>query len=324
MGETQNKPKVALYWAASCGGCDCAVVDIGAPLLDVAAQVEFVLWPVALDFKYHHIMEMPDKNIDLCMFNGAIRSDEQEEIAKLLRQKSKILVAWGACAQLGGVPGLSNFSTRERTLKTAYEDVPSVQSEDKKIRPQLKTQVKEGELRIPELFEKVLRLDQVVEVDYYLPGCPPTPEQTAKFLLAVLAGQLPPKGATFGETKTLCDECGRKREQKKVKKFYRPYEKKPDPEKCLLDQGYTCMGPVTRGGCETLCIKANMPCTGCYGPTANIADVGAAYISTLASIVDTDDDAEAKKIIDGLTDIAGMVYRYSLPSSMLNKEIKHK
>ena len=319
-----SKPKVALYWAASCGGCDCAVVDIGEPLLDVASKVEFVLWPVALDFKYHHIMEMADKSIDLCMFNGAVRSEEQEEIAKLLRQKSKILVAWGACAQLGGIPGLSNFSTRENTLKTAYEDVPSVQDEDKKIRPQLSVKVKEGELRLPQIFEKVRRLDQVVDVDFYLPGCPPTPEQTAKFLLAVLAGQLPPKGATFGETKSLCDECERVRKEKKVKKFYRPFEKKPDPELCLLDQGYTCMGPVTRAGCGTQCIKANMPCTGCYGPTDNIQDVGAAYISTLASIVDSDDEKEAKKIIDELTDIAGMVYRYSLPSCLLKEEIKHE
>jgi len=292
--------------------------------LDVASKVEFVLWPVAMDFKYHDIMDMPDKNIDLCMFNGAVRSEEQEEIAKLLRQKSKIMVAWGACAQLGGIPGLSNFSTQENTMKTAYEDVPSVQREDKKIRPQLKTKVPEGELRLPRNFEKVMRLDQVVDVDYYLPGCPPTPEQTAKFLLAVLAGQLPPKGATFGENKTLCDECERERKQKKVKKFQRAFEKKSDPTLCLLDQGYTCMGPVTRGGCGTLCIKANMPCTGCYGPNDNTEDVGAAYISTLASIVDSDDPKEAKKILDDLTDVAGMVYRYSLPSTMLKKEIKPK
>ena len=318
-----SKPKVAFYWAASCGGCDCSVVDIGEPLLAVAAQVEFVMWPVALDFKYHHIMEMEDKSIDLCLFNGAIRSDEQEEMAKLFRQKSKILVAWGACAQLGGIPGLSNFSTREATLKTAYENVPSVLEEDKKIRPQHTTKVKEGELRLPVLFEKVLRLDDVVDVDYYLPGCPPTSEQTAKFLLAVLAGNLPPKGATFGEVKNLCDECKRVRKQKKIKKFYRPYERKPDAEECLLDQGYTCLGPVTRAGCGTQCIKANMPCTGCYGPTDNVKDVGAAYISMLASAVDADTKEEAEKILGDLTDIAGMAYRYSLPSSMLKDTTKH-
>jgi F420-non-reducing hydrogenase small subunit len=319
-----NKPKVAFYWAASCGGCDCAVVDIGAPLLDVAAQIEIVLWPVATDFKYHHIMAMPDKNIDLCMFNGAVRSEEQEEIAKLLRQKSKIMVAWGACAQLGGVPGLANFSTQENITKTAYEDVPSVQGEDKKIRPKTVVKVKEGELHLPKNFEEVMRLDSVVDVDYYLPGCPPTSEQTAKFLLAVLAGQLPPKGATFGESKNLCDECDRERKEKLIKKFYRQHERTPDPDKCLLDQGFTCMGPVTRAGCKTQCIKANMPCTGCYGPTDNVQDVGAAYISTLASIIDSDNREEVKKIISDIPDIAGMVYRYSLPSFILKKKTAHK
>lgn len=319
-----KKPKVAFYWAASCGGCDCSVVDIGEPLLGVAAQIEIVLWPVATDFKYHHIMDMEDKSIDLCLFNGAVRSTEQEEIAKLLRQKSKIMVAWGACAHLGGVPGLANFSTRERIMKTAYEQVPSVQAEDKAVRPKLKTKVKEGELHIPELYEEVYRLDSVVDVDYYLPGCPPTSDQTAKFLLAVLAGNLPPKGATFGEQKNLCNECKRERQEKKVKKFLRPHEQKPDPEKCLLDQGYVCMGPVTRSGCGAVCIQANMPCTGCYGPTDNIPDVGCAFISTLASIVDSEDENEIKKVIGEIPDIAGTVYRYSLPSFILKQKTAQK
>jgi F420-non-reducing hydrogenase small subunit len=318
------KPKVAFYWAASCGGCDCSVVDIGAPLLDVAAQIEIVLWPVATDFKYHHIRAMADKSIDLCMFNGSIRSTEQEEIAHLLRKKSKIMVAWGACAQLGGVPGLSNFSTREATLKTAYEDVPSVQGEDKKIRPQLNNKVKEGELHLPELFEEVFRLDSIVDVDYYLPGCPPTPEQTANFLLMVLSGKLPPKGATFGETKNLCDECKRVRKEKKVKKFYLPFQKKADPELCLLDQGYMCMGPVTRSGCRTQCIQANMPCSGCYGPTDKVEDMGAAFISTLASCVDSNDEKEIKKILGEIPDIAGTAYRYSMPSFTLKDKKKNK
>jgi F420-non-reducing hydrogenase small subunit len=90
------KPKIAIYWAASCGGCDVAVLDTNEKLLDIAAIADLVLWPIALDFKYHHIEAMPDKSIDLCLWNGAIRNSEQEKIANLLRAKSKVMVAFGS------------------------------------------------------------------------------------------------------------------------------------------------------------------------------------------------------------------------------------
>ena len=95
------KPKIALYWAASCGGCDVAVLDTNEKILDIADIADIVLWPIALDFKYHHVEAMEDGAIDLCLFNGAIRNSEQERIAQLLRAKSKVMVAFGACACFG-------------------------------------------------------------------------------------------------------------------------------------------------------------------------------------------------------------------------------
>ncbi|MBU1863584.1 MAG: oxidoreductase [Candidatus Omnitrophica bacterium] len=320
--DSQGKPKVALYWAASCGGCECTIVDIGEPLLDIASKVEFVLWPVALDFKYHHIRAMEDKNIDLCLFNGAIRNSEQEEMAKLLRQKSKIVVAYGACAHMGGIPGLSNFSTKEATFNTIYNEVPTVKDEKKRPLPQTKTKVKEGELELPEFYDRVYKLNDIIDVDYYVPGCPPTSDQTVLFLTAVLEGNLPPHGAVFGPKKNLCDECPRERKEKIVKEFYRPHEKRPNLDECLLDQGFFCQGPVTRAGCGSQCINANMPCRGCYGPSDKVSDMGGAFISTLASIIDSQDEKEIRDIVAKIPDIAGTVHRFSLPSFIVNEKSK--
>ncbi|MEM3356192.1 MAG: oxidoreductase, partial [Candidatus Bathyarchaeia archaeon] len=272
---SKNKLKVAFYWAASCGGCEIAVLDINEKILDVLQIADIVFWPVALDIKYKDVEAMPDKNIDVCFFNGAIRNSEQEHMAKLLRQKSKVLVAYGACAHLGGVPGLANVTNKEEIFEKAYQQTFSTVNPNK-VKPKTKVTVKEGELDIPEFYDTVRTLDQTVEVDYYVPGCPPAVERTLSALEAIAKGELPPKGSVLAPLKSVCDECPRKKENKKVSKIYRVYEKAPEPEKCLLEQGILCMGPATRGGCGARCLKADMPCTGCGGPCPNSPEQGAA------------------------------------------------
>jgi len=86
------KPKLALYWASSCGGCEIAVVDIEAKILDVAGFFDIVFWPCIMDFKYKDVEALPDGDITVCLFNGAIRTSENEYMAKLLRAKSKVMV----------------------------------------------------------------------------------------------------------------------------------------------------------------------------------------------------------------------------------------
>ena len=106
-----GKPKFAMYWAASCGGCEIAVLNIHEKILDVDANFEVVFWPVAMDAKYKDVEAMEDGSILLTLFNGAIRNDENEHIAKLLRRKSKILVAFGSCANEGCMPALGNLTS---------------------------------------------------------------------------------------------------------------------------------------------------------------------------------------------------------------------
>jgi F420-non-reducing hydrogenase small subunit len=313
-----SKPKLALYWAASCGGCEVAVLDVEEKILDVAGFFDLVFWPCAMDFKYQDVEAMPDGSIDLCLFNGAIRTSENEHMAHVLRAKSKVLVAFGSCAMDGCIPGLANLTTREAILQTAYHETPSTLNPDG-VRPTPLTAVAEGELEIPEFYESVRTLGQTVPVDYYIPGCPPQPPQILAVLGAVMQGaQLPPPGAVLGAgEKTCCEECGRPRNEKRLKRFYRVWEIEPKQDECLLDQGIICMGPATRSGCGALCVKANMPCRGCYGPAPSVIDQGAKMISALSSVIDSTDPAEIDRILEGIADPAGTLYRFSVPRSML-------
>jgi len=313
------KLKLALYWAASCGGCEIAQLQIGEKILKLAEVADIVFWPVAIDAKYKDVEAMPEKSIDVCLFNGAIRNSEQEHMAKMLREKSKTMIAYGACAQEGGIPGLGNMFNREMIFERAYIETPSTDNQDK-VFPQTSCKVPEGELILPEFYDTVKSLSQTVDVDYTVPGCPPEERTTWLALEAIIEGKLPPKGTVITHNvKAVCDDCPRKRDVKKIKKFYRPFEIIPDPEICLLEQGLLCAGVATRGGCEALCPQANMPCTGCYGPVDGVVDQGAHFLSSVASVIDSDDPEEIQRIIDDILDPAGTFYRYSLPDSLLRR-----
>jgi F420-non-reducing hydrogenase small subunit len=315
------KLKVALYWATSCGGCEISILDIGAKILDFAAGAEIVFWPCAMDFKYHHVEAMPDGSIDLTLFNGAIRTAENEHMAKLFRRKSKVLVAYGSCAYEGGIPGLANVTDREGVFKRVYDTTPSTKN-PKGIRPQTKTKVPEGELRLPEFYDTVKTLAQTVNVDYFVPGCPPTGERTWEVLEAVLGNKLPEKGSVVGAgQKTVCDECPRTKNEKKIKAFVRPHLVIPDPDVCLLEQGIFCAGFATRDGCGAQCIQVNMPCRGCYGPPPKVIDQGAKMVSALGSIIDAEEPEEINRILDQIPNPIGYFYRFGLPYSILRRRV---
>ncbi len=313
------KLKLAIYWSASCGGCDVAILDINERILDVAALADIVLWPVAVDFKYHDVEAMEDKSIDICLFNGAVRNSEQEHIAKLLRAKSKAMVAFGACACFGGIPALANFTNRSEIFERAYIEAPSNDNPNR-IFPQTLTKVEEGELELPVFYDTVSTLAQVVDVEYFVPGCPPPVDIINAIVDALASGKLPPVGTVFGSDKALCDECDRVKEEKKITRIYRPHEIIPDTEKCLLEQGIICMGPATRGGCGQRCIKVNMPCRGCFGPPRGVIDQGAKMLSAIASIYDVKDEADIKRMVEEVVDPAGTFYRFGMSISMLKRK----
>jgi len=320
------KPKVAFYWCASCGGCEETVVDLNEDLLKVADAVDIVLWPVALDFKKKDVKALGDGEIAVSFINGAIRTEEQEEMVNLLRTKSGLIVAFGSCAHIGGVPGLGNFWTRDTIFQRVYKEVPTVENPDGTT-PQEKITVDVGELTLPEFYDTVKTLDQTIPVDYYLPGCAPPPDLIMNAVNAILKGELPEKGAVLAPSKALCDTCPRnetKPEELSIKEIKRPWEIIMDPEKCFLEQGIICLGPATRSGCGERCIKANMPCRGCFGPVDGVADQGAKALSMIASILGLEgeeklSEEDAQKLVNQIVDPAGTFYRFSLPASLLRR-----
>lgn len=292
----KRKPKVAFYMAGGCSGCDLSLLAMGNLFLDVTENIDIVLWPLIKDYKYSRIKRMYDKTIDLCLFNGAVTNHAQKDMARLLRKKSKVLVALGSCSYLGGIPGMAGYRSRD-TVKT------------KRI-----INVSDGTLSLPGQ-DHAHPLSDIIEVDYSIPGCPPPSSLILGFIIKMLENKLPAKGSVFAGDGILCDECERERKSRKVGTFRRSYEKVSDGV-CFLDQGLLCMGPVIRAGCGSRCISANMPCRGCFGNADGILDLGGGYISALASVIGGREDS-IRKTVEDIPALGGTVYRFSLRSSIL-------
>lgn len=316
-----DKPKVAFYWCASCGGCEEAVVDLEEKILTVVDAVDIVLWPVAMDFKRKDIEAMPDQSIAVAFINGGIRMSEQEEWVHMLRKKAQMVVAFGACAHMGGIPGLANLTDKRQIFETVYRDVPS-QDNQAGTMPGEHTTINGHSLELPRFWDTVKALDQVIDVDYYLPGCAPPPALIWGAIEAILTGNLPPKGAVLSPNKACCDDCPRKDtkpDKIELTEIKRPATHIADPELCFLAQGFVCLGPATRTGCGTPCIEGNMACRGCMGPMDDVFDQGAKFLSAFASVLEPKTEAAIDALLDQIPDPAGTFYRFSLPKSLLHR-----
>lgn len=319
-----DKLKIGFYWAASCGGCEIAVLDLNEKILDVLSVADVVFWPVAMDIKYKDVEAMPDGHMDVCFFNGAVRTEEQEALAKLLRRKAKVLVAFGACAHLGGVPSLANLADRSQVFDRAFLRSSSTVN-TKKLVPETRIDVGDGAMTLPKFYDTVMALDQVVDVDYYLPGCPPPVKLIEEAVQAIAGNRLPPKGSVLAPLKSVCDDCSREREEKKIAEIKRVINFEPSKDKCLLDQGVICMGPATRGECDAHCLNANMPCTGCGGPCPEAMEQGASMISALSTVLglasEKEEGFEAEKLVEQILDPVGTFYKYGLAASIINRRM---
>jgi F420-non-reducing hydrogenase small subunit len=329
-----DKIKIAMYWGAGCGGCDVALLDIDEKILGVASIADIAFWPLAVDAKLKDVEAMPDGAITLTLYNGAVRNSENEHVAKLLRKKSKLLVSFGSCACFGGVPGLANVTNREEIMDYVYKQTFSSVNKEGTI-PLHIAKMPEGNLELPILYDAVLMLEDVVDVDYFMPGCPPTVDQINQFLGIVTnhlttGSPLPPKGAVIASDKTLCDECGRKKQVKSIERIYLPFEIDIDPTKCMLEQGVICIGPATRAGCGAKCLNGNQPCRGCMGPTAAVMDQGGSMLSALASIFKISDresqmgEDEILTLMSQVKDPLGTFYAFTMPKSIIKRKIKER
>jgi len=318
-----NKLKAA-YAFSSCAGCDVALVNLGEKLLSLSEKVEFVYWTTATDFKMEDLKRQ--KELDIAIAAGAIRTSEHEELVKLLRQKSKLLIALGSCACFGGIPSLANLYDKNKLLNTIYAESPT--SSKKNDVPQPLTKVGKMELTIPELQKWCNPVDFATDVNVYVPGCPPQ-EGTMDWFVNTIneyyQTRSTPKGMVLASEKSLCDTCQRKLPEKvSIDKLYRVHEIRLDQTKCFLQQGVLCHGPVTRGGCNERCMKANVPCKGCMGPIPTVRDPGAKLISVIGTILQSEGEKQLgeeglKKIVDEIHDLTGSLYTYSMPLSYVEK-----
>ncbi|MCJ7522491.1 MAG: oxidoreductase [Dehalococcoidia bacterium] len=316
---TEKKRTTAICWLGGCGGCDEAIVDLNEAILEVAEATDIIFWPVAMDFKYRGIEELDDRSITLCCMSGHVRNSEQEEVAMLLRKKSQLVLAFGACACFGGTPGMANFRTKEVIFNWVYRDAPTVVN-PKQNYPKPSCKVNGMELTLPEFYDQVYALNQIINVDYYLPGCPPPPDLIINAISSVLENKFPPRGSTLAPNKSLCDTCSRNQTKPRklaIKEFKRIHEVEADPSTCFLVQGILCLGPATRGGCGEACININIPCRGCFGPIGGVEDSGAKFLSALAAIIDAESEEEVKAVVDTIPDPAGYAYRFTTPISTL-------
>lgn len=278
------KPKVLSEWLNSCSGCEVAIVDMGERLLDVLGLVDFVHIPVIMDHKYYGQLgdgeHITFPEADVAIISGGIKNEEHLELAEEIRKKSGVVIALGTCATHGGIPALcnsyNNDEVKERYYSTETTDKPETLPDN----------------GIPELLDRCYALDEKIKVDVYLPGCPPHSDQIFEALVALLEARAPDLAQ-----KSVCDTCPSVREGKgnlkKLTRFLRIPDKsalnKPlDETRCLLEQGFLCMGPVTKAGCGGAttvprCIAARVPCRGCYGPVKQDGNQMLDLLNALAS-----------------------------------------
>ncbi len=275
--------RLAEEWFAICGGCEVTILDIGEPLLDVLEKVNIVHMPVLMDHKLFGQtgekaeMEIPEAEVG--MISGGIRSEEHRKLAQEMRKKCKTLIALGSCACYGGIPALANQFNTEELLQKVYRD--SVSTETNGM----------PNTDIPALTDRVYAVSEVVKVDLSLPGCPTTPEMVAGALMALLEGKPFPL-----PSKSVCDDCPTIREKKAastLKRRLEPPEFTPgaplNQMRCLMEQGFLCLGPATRTGCggsegTPRCIRAYMPCEGCFGPLSEKANPMVDMMGALSTI----------------------------------------
>jgi len=316
-----NKKKVAVYTATGCRTCEHAMVDLHYEVNPLTHWAEVVFWPYLLGSAWEDLNG--EGRVDVCFFAGAVQTADDQAAAVRLRDKSQILVAVGACAAFGGLPGLANLSPAGPEPEAAPEPSPEMPP-------------------LPPLLPKVLALGSVVPVDYVVPGCPPTPPLlwaafqavaglgTAPARLgyaasrlpgpvaeALAAGLLPPRGSVFAGDKAVCASCSRVKEEKLFRRVLRPYQAYEESGRCLLEQGLICQGVATREGCGGLCTAVGVPCRGCFGKPPAIVDPGAKMVAAISSTIDSSDAEEIACLAEDFVDLAGTFYRYLLPSQCL-------
>jgi F420-non-reducing hydrogenase small subunit len=252
---------------SGCSGCDVSLLNAGEDFIRLLRNLEIVHMPILMDHKYFgcsgETNQIQIPSADIGIISGAVRNEEQLRIAEAMRDKCRIVLALGTCAAYGGIPALMNLFEDAELFRRYYR---TAEATDAAPNP---TEV------LPPFLDRTYALDEKIKVDAWLPGCPPHPDNITGALETLMNGNIP-----VLSNQSVCDSCPTKREGKgsvqRIRRFVRNARYQPEKPlsemRCLLEQGFLCIGPVTLAGCAgsrngpPRCIEARVPCRGCYGP----------------------------------------------------------
>jgi F420-non-reducing hydrogenase small subunit len=324
------KKTIAVHTATGCRSCELALLDIHYQVQRLNRVADIVYWPYLLGSPHDDLARI--EAIDVCFFAGAVRTADERRMAEQLRAKSRVMVALGACAGFGGMPGLANLVKETGPLPATSAD------------PFADTTAE-----LPAVEPQISGLTQVVTVDYVVPGCPPTQNLVWSALQGVLgeggaqahlsyaagrlpkkiaqamaSGVLPPRGTVFAGEKAVCASCSRVKEQKRFESVKRPYQAYESTGRCLLEQGLVCSGIATREGCGGLCTGVGIPCRGCFGKPEAVYDPGAKMVAAISSTFEAEKPQKIDAVVDQFLDLAGTFYRYTLPTQCALLNLKEK
>lgn len=291
------KTRISTEWLSGCSGCHIAIVDLHEKLLNLIDDVEFVRIPVLMDEK-----EYPEADVGIV--EGAIRSEHDRKCLLRMRETCKTLVAFGTCAVYGGPSGIGWLYGKDTILNKIYKDTVTATDDGK---------LPEG---APELEQSVIPLNEVVDIDFYIPGCPPHPYFIALSIKTLLGASVPEISI-----KTVCSACKRRMEKREGVKLQRGMSTASEEDICLLSQGIICLGSVTLDRCQAQCPNKGVACAGCAGPSIDIITEPHLDIRTLiAKRMSLLTGIDRIEILDYMEKEAKTFYSYAISSPIIYKK----
>ena len=284
-------------WLSDCSGCHIAIVDLHEKIMNVLQAVKIQRCPVLTDIK-----DYPHATVGLV--SGAIRNEHDRHAAIEMRKSCDIIIAWGSCAVFGGPAGAGNIHTPEEIGRAVYQENNTT------------TPAACPSHEVSPLESVVSTLDNVIDVDLYLPGCPPHPSFVFEALSALVEGRQPEVNR-----RTVCAKCKRLMAKTEVATLKTNSEGFPDAEHCFLSQGYTCMGSVPIDRCLAPCPSNGIPCTGCAGATMQVLTEPNRDIRTeIADRMSRLTKIDSKVIIASLERGSKSHYSYTMATPMIGSK----
>lgn len=294
---SQEKVRLNTEWLCDCGGCHVALVDLHEKILNFLDSVQIQKCPVLTDEKAY-----PEAEIGI--LTGSIRTEHDRHAALEMRKKCKTIIAFGTCAVYGGLHGAGLAHSREEIMDHVYKNSPTTKTDF----------IPDSE--IDGLEKMVTPIDEVIDVDLYLPGCPPHAHFVFEGLSALAEGKEPNTNKA-----TVCRGCTRVMTKTDVSEIKSSQEGLPEDGICFLSQGYICLGSATLDRCLSPCPNHGVQCTGCAGPTMQILTEPNRDIRTeVADRMSRLTNIEADTIKQHMEKSAKTHYAYAMATKMIGNK----